>query len=93
MRGGEKKSSTQHGGVEQRVWMHWKSMKGHLKFKVDRVEDGLTPGGLVYGHYGPTTPNHVWLHLARVHKMPVRRVKDIINARRGQQRGTETEPT
>lgn len=75
------------GGVEQRVWMHWKSLKGHFEFKVDRVEDGLTPNGLVYGHYEPTTPNHVWLLLAETHKMPVRQVKDIINARRGDRPG------
>lgn len=74
-----------HGGIEQRVWMHWKSMKRscYREFVVDRVGDGLTPGGLVFGgHWELRFPNSGWLHLARVHKMKVRRVKDIVNARR-----------
>jgi len=73
------------GGIEQRVWMHYKSLKRActLEFVVDRVEDGLTPGGLVYGHYELRMPNHLWLTLARTHKMKVRQVKDIISARRG----------
>jgi hypothetical protein len=30
-----------------------------------------------------TNSNSIWLTLARVHKMPVRKIKDLINARRG----------
>lgn len=76
-------SMNRHGGVEDRVWKHWKALKGHIVYRPDHVEDGLTPGGLVYGHYEPTTPNSVWLLLAETHKMPVRQVKDTINERRG----------
>lgn len=90
-----RKQGRPHGGLEQRVWMHYRSMKGYLEFKVDRVADGLTPAGLVYGHYEPTTPNHVWLRLARVHKLSVREVKDIINIRRAMPgaRGGDSGPT
>lgn len=70
--------------IEQRVYAHYKALKHacDLEFVVDRVEDGLTPGGIVYGHYELRMPNHLWLLLARTHKMKVRQVKDIVNSER-----------
>lgn len=80
------------GGIEQRVWMHWKSLKSACtrEFVWDiRCEEPnehcpspvwLSPHG--HGHYELRFPNDGWLRLARVHKMPVRQVKDIINKRR-----------
>jgi hypothetical protein len=83
------------GGIEQRVWMHWKSMKSactrefvtdlHCTEPNDECPD---PDFFLFsphrhGHYELRFPNSGWLRLARVHKMPVRQVKDIINKRRG----------
>lgn len=65
----------EHGGIEQRVWMHYRSLK------MSRYSDGARERSLA-----PTynvTPNWAWLLLARTHKMRVREVKDIINRKRG----------
>jgi hypothetical protein len=66
--------SSTNGGVEQRVWMHWKSLK--MSRYSDGAGDSYDRGTYI------VTPNWVWLRLARQHKMPVRQVKDIINKRR-----------
>jgi hypothetical protein len=87
------------GGIEQRVWMHYKSLKYAAPLELVEVPcdpeqfcemrdiydcDGCIECG-PHRHYirKTTTPNWVWLRLARTHKMPVRQVKDIINKRRG----------
>jgi hypothetical protein len=70
------------GGIEQRVWMHYRSLK-RVRFKVTGYSDGLTKNGIVHGRMAAYTPNDVWLLLARRHRMPVRRIKDIVSARRG----------
>jgi hypothetical protein len=80
------------GGIEQRVWMHWKSLKKfcELEFVWDKRCGWVSPCTADYyphghGHYELRMPNHLWLLLARRHKMPVRQIKDIINKRRGKQ--------
>jgi hypothetical protein len=60
--------------LEQRVFSHYKALK------MSQYSDGAAE------RYGAktyiVTPNHVWLRLARTHKIPVRQVKDIITAER-----------
>jgi hypothetical protein len=62
---------------EQRVFAHWKSF-GPLKYVGN-------PGTEWEFHWQRRTPeedNRIWLLLARVHKMKVREVKDIVTAER-----------
>lgn len=84
-------TSTTNGGIEQRVFMHYKSLKHEIVWVKDRdcdeshdyerpVDRGRPH---MHGHYECSTPNAVWLRLARVHKMPVRQVKDIVSKKRG----------
>lgn len=77
------------GGIEQRVWMHYKSLKRMCTrdFVTDKVCGWLSPCTDAYaphrhGHYELRFPNDGWLLLARKHKMTVRQVKDIVNARK-----------
>lgn len=62
------------GGVEQRVWMHYKSLK------MSKFSDGAAERCDAKTYC--VTPNHIWLRLARTHKMKVRAIKDIINKKR-----------
>ena len=59
---------------EQRIFAHYKS------YKMSQYSDGAAE------RYGAktyiVTPNWVWLTLAKVHKMPVRQIKDIVTAER-----------
>ncbi len=78
---------------EQRVYAHYKKLKMSSPMRwvkdYDCTDDhnGRYPHSDViphmHGHNETTTSNHIWLLLARVHKMPVRRVKDIVSAKRG----------
>lgn len=81
--------SSTNGGIKKRVYMHYKSLKGHITWVKDRdceeTHDYDLYGGPyphMHGHYETTTPNHVWLHLARIHKMRVREIKDIVTEMR-----------
>lgn len=77
--------------LEQRVYAHYKSVKhwGPLEYVVTMecgwVNPCQGPFGYLphtHGYNKTTTPNNVWLHLAHVHKIPVRQVKDIVTAER-----------
>lgn len=51
--------------TEQRVYAHWKALKGTVR------KNG-----------GNTKDNAIWLTLAAVHKMKVRKIKDIVEAQK-----------
>lgn len=68
---------------EQRVFAHWKSFgprcyANHLNHKHSHVE----VDGYEICHRTEEQDNNIWLLLARVHRMKVREVKDIVTAER-----------
>lgn len=73
---------------EQRVYAHYKSLKLVSPLRWVKDYDCAEPHENfeyphMHGHYETTTSNEVWLRLARVHKMSVRQVKDIVTKMRG----------
>lgn len=82
------------GGIEKRVFMHYKSLKhsSPLEFVVTKRCGWMNICGddpywrffpHSHGYNKTTTSNDVWLRLARTHKMSVREVKDIVTKMRG----------
>lgn len=80
--------------LENRVYMHWKSLKHASPLEwvatmTCETECGVTGKDCTphsHGAYQTTTSNSVWLRLARIHKIPVRQVKDIVTAERAARR-------
>jgi hypothetical protein len=64
---------------EQRIFAHYK------RYKMSKYSDGAAERSDARTYC--VTPNWVWLNLARVHKLPVRQIKDIVTAERERRRG------
>lgn len=83
--------------LEQRVYAHYKSLKhaGPLEWVASIRCEGVceVTGEPTFGHshgaYKTTTPNSVWMRLAKTHKIPVRQVKDIVTAEREARRDSD----
>lgn len=93
----EKKKKRTGGGLEERIYRHYKALKKpRFEFVVTskcgwlndcRATDGYNHSFAYFphshGYRKMVGENTDWLILARTHKMPVRQVKDIISRKRG----------
>jgi hypothetical protein len=78
---------------EQRVFAHWKSFgpSTYVRHRLNNEGSWVEVDGYNVQVRSKEQDNNIWLFLARIHKMKVREVKNIVTAeraRRKAERGT-----
>jgi hypothetical protein len=69
---------------EDRIFKHWKSFgpRSYVRHRLNNESQWVEVDGYDVEVRSKEQDNNIWLHLARVHKMSVREIKDIVTAER-----------